>query len=609
MAKGPRKWTIEALKASAKKYESVKTWRTQEPSAYATASQQNLLPELTAHMSKKIIHGYWTKERIIDSAKGFSQISEWAKAQNSAYHAAFRLGVHKKATSHMIPVGNKKRRCVYVITVEKAKLAYVGLTGNLKRREADHLKTKRFVNLANQYGQDSIVCIKVSEYIASEDAQALENQTAKDFQQKGYRLLNRAKTGGLGGIDRKWTDKAIYKEAAKYDLLKEWRENSPSSYSAAGKKGIIRKASAHQKRLLEEKWDEQAILENARQFKHKVRWKERYPGAVLAARRLNIFKRATAHMVPLSERNKWTRSAIISDAKKYQSKSEWHRDSVGGYEAALRNNFISEATRHMENKKVHEWTEELLIKERAKFVDFDDWKTKAPSSFLAARKLGLFGLKPPVPKNKKTHKWSKEAVVRSAQKYHHKSKWKKAEGGAYSAAVKKGWYAEATAHMEILNPLGKWDNKVAIIEEAKKYQTKSGWQDGSVGSYEAAKRLSCFEEAIQHMTVLRKKWTRNEILDVASQFNTISEWRTNNSSSYAAARRLKIMDQATIHMDILNPIGAWAEKDTVLSDAKKYFTRTSWYKNSAGAYASAKRNDWFEEAVKHMPNPKVKDSK
>ena len=150
------KWTLEALKETAEKYDSVKEWRTKEPSAYATASQQKLLPELTAHMHKRIVHGYWTEERILDSAKKFDQISKWAEAYHSAYSRAGKLGIRDKATAHMIPVGNKKKRCVYIIRVEETNLAYVGLTGNIKRRFRDHLKTKRFAKLASQYGANSI---------------------------------------------------------------------------------------------------------------------------------------------------------------------------------------------------------------------------------------------------------------------------------------------------------------------------------------------------------------------------------------------------------------------------------------------------------------------
>ena len=117
MTRRPNKWTYEALAESARRYDNVKAWRTSEPSAYATASQQKLLTELTAHMHKWIVHGYWTEERILQSAKNFDQISKWAIAQSSAYNSAKRLGIHKQATAHMLPVGNKRKRCVYVIKV------------------------------------------------------------------------------------------------------------------------------------------------------------------------------------------------------------------------------------------------------------------------------------------------------------------------------------------------------------------------------------------------------------------------------------------------------------------------------------------------------------
>ena len=101
----PTKWTYEALSGSAAGYDSVKEWRTSEPSAYATASQQKLLPELTAHMHKRIVHGYWTEERILDSAKKFDQISKWAEVHHAAYSRAGQLGIRDKATAHMIPAG------------------------------------------------------------------------------------------------------------------------------------------------------------------------------------------------------------------------------------------------------------------------------------------------------------------------------------------------------------------------------------------------------------------------------------------------------------------------------------------------------------------------
>ncbi len=50
------KWTMEKLHESTSKYEYVKDWRTQEPSAYVIAPQRGFLPRLTQQMVKLIDH-------------------------------------------------------------------------------------------------------------------------------------------------------------------------------------------------------------------------------------------------------------------------------------------------------------------------------------------------------------------------------------------------------------------------------------------------------------------------------------------------------------------------------------------------------------------------
>lgn len=48
------------------------------------------------------------------------------------------------------------------------------------------------------------------------------------------------------------------------------------------------------------------------------------------------------------------------------------------------------------------------------------------------------------------------------------------------------------------------------------------------------------------------------------------------------------------------PMHYWNNKEKVLIEAKKYFSRSQFAKNSAGAHASSVRNKWFEEACLHM---------
>lgn len=53
------------------------------------------------------------------------------------------------------------------------------------------------------------------------------------------------------------------------------------------------------------------------------------------------------------------------------------------------------------------------------------------------------------------------------------------------------------------------------------------------------------------------------------------------------------------------PRGFWQIKANVLADAKNYSYQSEWAKASGGAFSSAKRNGWLNDASAHMQSPKV----
>jgi predicted GIY-YIG superfamily endonuclease len=551
------KWTKQALIDSAAPYKTVRAWREAEPSAYSTAAQKKLLPELTKNMSReRVPQGSWTKSRVIASALKFKTKTEWLMAVPTAYHKSVKYNWHNEATAHMHAMGNKYSRLVYAIKIKKYNLIYVGLTGNPKRRFRDHLKTKRFKSLIKKVGQENIEFELLTDFLSVDKAASMEAKFINKFSLDGYELLNKAKAGGLGGITIKWTDEAILRDARKYESVMEWVKAPGGAYTQASTRGLLKKATSHLKRQMRTPgtWTFAEVIERSKVFDSTSAWRKQDPSSYNAAKRYGWYKQpeVSGHMerrVYLDK--KWTKERIFADAKNYKTRGAWFTVSPGAVGGAKKMGVYKYAIAHMERSKVEK-------------------------------------------------KWTKKAVIESAQKYPNKPEWREAESGAYSTAQKKGWMKEASAHMEILNPIGKWASEETVVKEARRYETKSEWQRVSSGSYEAAKRLGCFNEAIEHMRLVRQSWTKEKVIASARNFKTIAGWRQKNSPAYAAARRLKIVKQATAHMMILNPIGAWLTKEAVVSDAKKYTSRTSWYKGSGGAYASAKRNGWFEEAVKHM---------
>ncbi|HAV1389117.1 TPA: hypothetical protein JG815_003390 [Vibrio parahaemolyticus] len=94
-------WNIETLSESASKYSTKKEWRESEGGAYATWRKLGAPVSVVEHMSGKKPNNYWTEQRIISSAKKYTNKSDWLKNERGAYKAWCRLGHPHKFVSHM----------------------------------------------------------------------------------------------------------------------------------------------------------------------------------------------------------------------------------------------------------------------------------------------------------------------------------------------------------------------------------------------------------------------------------------------------------------------------------------------------------------------------
>ena len=555
------KWTFDALKASADKYKSIKEWRINQPSAYARASQKKILTELTNHMkSGRPVYKYWNKERCHQFALQYETKVDWIKGHNKSYSAASRLGIINQITDHMTPIGNKKMRCLYAITINNTNYAYIGLTGNFKRRMRDHLKTKRFIDLTQEYGIESIVLNQLTDYIDAKEAQRKEAELMEDYLINGFFLLNKAKAGSLGGSTLKWTEEAILEDSKKYTNVMDWANTKKSGYASASAAGILEKATAHMERQMKTpgSWTKTEVVEYSIQFTTITEWNKNDAKSYAAASRMGLLvdPDVVGHFIKgLVINKKWTKEKVLADAKNFSSRSEWKAKNGSAYRASHNAGYFDEATAHM----------------------------KTPE---------------------KTRKWTKEIILLDAKKYKSRSEWNRYSPSAVSAARRLGCFDIAVNHMKILNPKGKWSKKSSVLTSAKKYKSKFEWQRHEVGAYESAKNNSWFEEATNHMPVRmtnksKLKWTKKTVINSAKKFSSKKEWHKKFSGAYESAKKNGWFEEATAHMKRPVVITKWTKK-AVFEDSKNHNSRSKWKRNSPGAYQSAKKNKWLEAAASHM---------
>jgi hypothetical protein len=145
---------------------------------------------------------------------------------------------------------------------------------------------------------------------------------------------------------RKWTEESVGKIAKKYKTKKEWKNNDPNSYQWAYRRNLLDKLTKH---MTSKKipWTKEMVLKIALKYSSPREWelgpdRQSYPVSV----RNKWHKEATAHM----KRNwmrKWSKEAVLKNAIKYKTISEWIENSVGAYGAARRMGILDKACSHM----------------------------------------------------------------------------------------------------------------------------------------------------------------------------------------------------------------------------------------------------------------------
>lgn len=97
------KWTKEKIQSLVSQFNSRSAFKKSNPGAYNRARLNGWSEELFAHMKRKVHpNGYWTKERVFESAQKFKTRNEWQSSEDrTAYSVARENGWLEAACAHM----------------------------------------------------------------------------------------------------------------------------------------------------------------------------------------------------------------------------------------------------------------------------------------------------------------------------------------------------------------------------------------------------------------------------------------------------------------------------------------------------------------------------
>jgi predicted GIY-YIG superfamily endonuclease len=277
-------------------------------------------------------NNYWTKENCKNEALKYKSRTEFSKCSMGAYSAAKnRYKCLDDICNHMVAVGNKYKRCIYVYEFSD-NYSYVGLTSNIYKRNQRHLKKGTVYKHIEK--NSNYILKQLTNYIDVDNAIKLEHDYVLEYKKNNWNILNKSKTGSLGGHTKKWTKENCEIEALKYNTRNDFCKKSAGAYRSS-------------------------LLNN---------WLD------------DVCK----HM---NNRNNWTKENCKNEALKYNTRFNFCKNCKSAYTSALNNGWLDELCEHMGDKKILRdyWTKEKCKEESLKYNGRGEFSIKSPYSYKVSR--------------------------------------------------------------------------------------------------------------------------------------------------------------------------------------------------------------------------------
>jgi signal recognition particle subunit SEC65 len=367
--------TNDQLRNIAKKYSTKIEWRKNDPTTYDQALYRNknfpgFWEDITSGMETRQQKKYLTNDELRNIAKKYRTKIEWNRNDRTTYAQAYNRdkkfpGFWEDITSHMETFDASKKHIYAYEFYDKENnpiAVYVGLTCDMTRRNKEHqtgycrfgkeeTQVFKFIK-ENPKLKYEIKLLEPNQYKGIE-AQQKEIEWEEKYRHSGWRTLNIAKPGSLGGI-YKLTNDELRNIAKKYRTKSEWKKNDPNTYNMGLKrdKDFYEDITSHMKSI---SLTNDELRDIAKKYRTKSEWKKNDPNSYAQAYNRDknypgFWEDITSHMIVL--RKHLTNDQLRNIAKKYSTKIEWRKNDRKAYQQAVKRGkeipgFYEDITSHM----------------------------------------------------------------------------------------------------------------------------------------------------------------------------------------------------------------------------------------------------------------------
>jgi hypothetical protein len=483
-----RKWTKEAVIADAQQFTSKSEWR-KASHAYSIAHRNGWIDEACAHMTA-LWTAKWDKKAVLLDALNYQARGEWETKNSGAVASAKRNGWYEEATQHMPMLIEKWTKESVIADAQKYQTRGEWFA---KSKSYSIARNNNWVNeaTAHMFTTLSFGELVIYTFLLQHDISFTHQKTFENL-----RNINKLP------FDFYLEDLNLLIEYNGIQHERGWQGNSEDARNIK-KRDKIKFDFAVRNNIhycAINATDRQHIVKEVQLAIQSLYSKFRFASRELTNEETHL----------LRSLGTYTKEEVALSASKYSTIRDWRANAEAAYNKALKMKWLDEVTTHM------------------------------------TRLIKVSG------------HWTNEAVHQSAIEFKTQTAWKKAHGGAWRKAVQMGWIQEVCAHMDFMDeskikPQGYW-TKDRVLESAKKYKTQAEWNKAETSAVAVANKKGWIKEATAHMSPSRPNrmangyWTKERVMEDAKKFNSKTEWQKASKAAVSKAYRMGWMDAALAHM-------------------------------------------------------------
>ncbi len=254
-----------------------------------------------------------------------------------------------------------------------------------------------------------------------------------------------------------WTKEKCIESARCFNTRSEWYDGCKSSSTAARRNGWIEECCAHMEIKVKPNgyWTLELCKTEALRYIGRFDWQKGHASSYSKAKNNGWLDECCLHMTRKNKPNGyWTLELCKTEALKHKYASDWERACSGSYASARANNWYKECITHM-GKKIKPkfyWTKEKVLEEARNYQYKEDWKKNSYGSHSSARRNGWY-LECVTHMIPVKFKWNKETLLEEANKYKTTTEFVTYSNGAYQTSIKLDCLDYVTKNLKKTNKI------------------------------------------------------------------------------------------------------------------------------------------------------------